>query len=46
MPQLKAMSLSKLTVMMLLGLLLVSGMTACGKRGDPYKPSDVTTTSS
>lgn len=46
MPELKAMSLMKMTVAVLLGIVLISGITACGKRGDPYRPSEVTTTSS
>ena len=25
----------------LVGLLLVVGMTACGKRGDPFRPSEI-----
>ena len=25
----------------LIGIMLAFGLTACGKRGDPYRPSDV-----
>ena len=25
----------------LIGILLAFGLTACGKRGDPYRPSDI-----
>ena len=25
----------------LISILLASGLTACGKRGDPYRPSDI-----
>ena len=25
----------------LLSIMLASGLTACGKRGDPYRPSDM-----
>jgi len=46
MPQVNKMAFFKMTGMVLLGLMLVSGLTACGKRGDPYRPSEVTTTSS
>ena len=46
MPQVNSPALFKMTALVLLGLLLVSGLTACGKRGDPYRPSEVTTTSS
>ncbi|MGC6484860.1 MAG: hypothetical protein ACON4P_04230 [Candidatus Puniceispirillales bacterium] len=26
-------------------LMLAGGLTACGKRGDPYRPSEITTES-
>ena len=25
----------------LIGIMLVFGLAACGKRGDPYRPSDI-----
>ena len=25
----------------LIGIMLAFGLTACGKRGDPYRPSDI-----
>ena len=25
----------------LIGIMLTFGLTACGKRGDPYRPSDI-----
>jgi hypothetical protein len=45
MPQSNGISLFKLTGILLLGLLLASGLSACGKRGDPYRPSEITTSS-
>ena len=44
MPHVDKMPFLKMTAMLMLGLILVSGLTACGKRGDPYRPSEVTTT--
>lgn len=35
----------KLAMMLLLGLMLASSLSACGKRGDPYRPSEVPTES-
>jgi hypothetical protein len=46
MPQSDALSLFKLTGIVLLGLMLVCGLSACGKRGEPYRPSEITSTSS
>ncbi|WP_274378514.1 LPS translocon maturation chaperone LptM [Candidatus Puniceispirillum marinum] len=33
--------LNKLMITCLVTFLAVAGLTACGKRGDPYRPSDV-----
>ncbi|WP_438996464.1 LPS translocon maturation chaperone LptM [Candidatus Puniceispirillum sp.] len=33
--------LKKTMITCLVTLLAVAGLTACGKRGDPYRPSDV-----
>lgn len=38
-------SLVKFIMMATIGMVLVSGITACGKRGDPYRPSEVPTKS-
>lgn len=40
------MSLKKITGIVMVLFVLVSGLTACGKRGDPYRPSEVTTETS
>ena len=32
----------KLILGSLIGLMLTLGLAACGKRGDPYRPSEVT----
>ena len=31
----------KLILVSLIGLILTLGLVACGKRGDPYRPSEV-----
>ncbi len=31
----------QITAMVLLGLILASSLSACGKRGEPYRPSEV-----
>jgi len=31
----------RLMTMVMLGLLLAAGLSACGKRGEPYRPSDI-----
>jgi hypothetical protein len=36
-------SLIKLVLITFLGLSVTLGLSACGKRGDPYHPSEVTT---
>jgi predicted small lipoprotein YifL len=38
--------LMRLMLVVLLSLSMAAGLTACGKRGDPYRPSDVTTPAS
>ena len=35
----------KLILSSLIGLMLTLGLAACGKRGDPYRPSEVRATS-
>jgi len=35
------MAARQIGVMFLMLLLALSGLTACGKRGDPYRPSEV-----
>ena len=35
----------KLIIGSLIGLLLTLGLAACGKRGDPYRPSEIPATS-
>ena len=35
----------KLILGSLIGLMLTVGLAACGKRGDPYRPSEVPATS-
>ena len=37
------MTLRTLIVTGLVGLILMIGVAACGKRGDPYRPSQVPT---
>lgn len=37
---------AKWMMMVLLGLVLVSSVSACGKRGEPYRPSEVPASSS
>ncbi len=39
-------SVLKMTAMMVLVLALAAGLSACGKRGEPYRPSEVTTPTS
>ena len=36
----------QITAMVLLGLILASSLSACGKRGEPYRPSEVPESSS
>ncbi len=36
----------RMMAMVLLGLMLASSLSACGKRGEPYRPSEVPETSS
>lgn len=36
----------QMMAMVLLGLILASSLSACGKRGEPYRPSEVPETSS
>ena len=36
-------SLAKFLLITVLGLSLASSISACGKRGDPYRPSEVPT---
>ena len=36
----------QITAMVLLGLILASSLSACGKRGEPYRPSEVPEASS
>ena len=36
----------QMIAMVLLGLILASSLSACGKRGEPYRPSEVPETSS
>ncbi len=31
----------KLILTSLVGLILLCGLTACGKRGDPYRPNEI-----
>lgn len=33
--------MKKCVITYLVTLLAVAGLTACGKRGDPYRPSDI-----
>ena len=35
----------KLILGSLIGLMLTLGLAACGKRGDPYRPSEIPATS-
>ena len=35
----------KLILSSLIGLILMVGLGACGKRGDPYRPSEIPATS-
>jgi predicted small lipoprotein YifL len=35
----------KLILGSLIGLMLTLGLAACGKRGDPYRPSEILATS-
>ena len=35
----------KLILGSLIGLMLTLGLAACGKRGDPYRPSEIPTVS-
>jgi predicted small lipoprotein YifL len=44
--QFNALPLIKFLGIVLVGLMLVTCLSACGKRGDPYRPSEITTTSS
>ena len=32
----------RMTILLLCALVLTGTVTACGKRGDPYRPSEVT----
>ena len=36
----------RMTAMVLLGLMLATTISACGKRGEPYRPSEVPSASS
>ena len=31
----------KLVIASLFALLVITGLTSCGKRGDPYRPSEI-----
>lgn len=35
------MAAKQIGVMIMVLMLALGGLTACGKRGDPYRPSDV-----
>ena len=35
------MAARKIGVMIMVMMLALGGLTACGKRGDPYRPSEV-----
>lgn len=37
-------SLAKLLLIAALGLVMASSISACGKRGDPYRPSEISST--
>ena len=35
------MKVRQITMVMLMLMLTASGLTACGKRGEPYRPSEI-----
>lgn len=37
-------SFFRFLVLTILGMSLVTGLSACGKRGDPYRPAEVSST--
>ncbi|MCE2516651.1 MAG: hypothetical protein J4F41_02210 [Alphaproteobacteria bacterium] len=45
MRNLASTSLIRFLVLTTLGLSLMTSLSACGKRGDPYRPAEVSSTS-